>query len=68
MLFGDNTFFTQGTKRASADLHTNFFTIDNKRLLLEVGLPDFVGAALRKADVFAELLSFVGDIASFHRV
>jgi hypothetical protein len=32
----------------------------------ELGLPDFLGVALRKADIAAVLLAFTGDVAFLH--
>ena len=49
-----------------ADLEGHFLTVDHKSLGLEVWLPDFLGVALRKADIIAVLLSFAGEFAYIH--
>ncbi len=66
MLFCNNAFFLKCSKRTGAYFHTDFLAIDNKRLLLKVRLPDFLGVALRKANIVAELLSFATNFTCFH--
>jgi len=51
-----------------ADFHLYFLAINNKSLLLKVRLPDFLGVALREADVMSELLSFARDFTYLHLI
>lgn len=51
-----------------AELHLDFFAVNNDRLHLEVGLPDLFGVALRETDIAAVLLAFAGEITFLHKV
>ena len=44
------------------------FAIDHYGLSLEVGLPDFLGVALAKADIIAKLLAFAGEFTLIHGI
>ncbi len=67
LILGYNTFFLEGAKCACANFHADFFTINNKRLLLKVWFPNFLRMTLRKADVVAVLLAFTCNITFFHK-
>jgi hypothetical protein len=67
-LGSEKTFFLHGADGLGAEFQRNFFAIDNHSLGLEVWLPDFLGVALRKADVVAVLLTFAGDVTLLHVV
>lgn len=62
----DNAFALQGTKRAGCDFNADFLAVNRKCFLLNVGIPSFFSAALRKADIVAKLLAFTGDFTLFH--
>jgi hypothetical protein len=66
-LFLKQTFFLEGTDSRSANLEFDLFAVDNNCLSLEVWLPDFIGAAQRKANVLAVLLAFAGEFTFLHR-
>ena len=61
-LFGsfEEALFLEGADSLSAQFHLNFFAINNNGLLLKIWLPDFLGMALREADIAAVLLAFAG--------
>ena len=65
-LFSYNAFALQGAKSARADFDADFFTVNDKRLFLDISIPSLAGAALRKADIVAKLLAFTGDFTLFH--
>jgi L-ascorbate metabolism protein UlaG (beta-lactamase superfamily) len=60
------TLLFEGTDSLGADLHLDLFAVDDNGLSLEVWLPDFLGVALRKADIAAVLLAFAGEFANLH--
>lgn len=62
----DDTFFLESTDSLSTKLHRNFFTIYNNGFILKIGLPDFLGVALRKADIAAVLLAFASEFTYLH--
>lgn len=51
----------------SREFHGHFFSINKNSLGLQVGLPDFLGVALREADIAAVLLAFAGDVTLLHK-
>lgn len=59
-LTSKQTLFLKGTNSLCAQLHGDFFAINNNSLGLKVWLPDFFSMTLRKAYVIAVLLSFAG--------
>lgn len=59
-------FFLQGADSLGGDLHSDFAAVYHKSFLLKVRLPDFLGMALREADVLAILFAFAGDVAFVH--
>lgn len=61
---GDDAFFLERADSLSADLHADFFAVDDDGLVLEVWLPDLLGVALRKADIVAKLFAFAGKFTS----
>lgn len=65
-LGSDEAFFLQRTESLGANLELDFLTVDHDSLGLQVGLPNLLGVALRKADVVAVLLSFAGDVTLLH--
>ena len=54
----EQTLLFEGANSLGANLHCDFFAVNDKSLLLKVWLPDFLGVALRKADIAAVLLTF----------
>lgn len=64
----NKTLFLEGAKGLGADLEFDLLAIDDDGFGLQVWLPNFLGVALRKADIVAVLLSFAGDITFLHRV
>lgn len=51
-----------------ADLHGDFFAVNNEGFSLKVGLPNLFGVALRKADIAAVLLAFAGEFTYLHKI
>jgi hypothetical protein len=62
----EQTFFLECTDSLRADLERHFFAVYNDSLGLEVWFPNFLGVALREADVVAKLLAFAGDFTFLH--
>lgn len=62
------TLFLEGTDGLGADFHLHFFAVYHDGLGLEIGLPDFLGVALRKADVVAKLFAFAGEFTLLHKI
>lgn len=60
--------FLEGADSLGAELHLDFAAVDDDGLLLQVGLPDLFGMALRKADIAAVLFAFAGEITFLHKV
>jgi len=65
---GDEAFFLQGADSLRADLEADLLAVYNDSLVLEVWLPDFLGVALRKADIVAILFAFAGEFTFLHNV
>lgn len=65
-LLRDDALALQGAQCTGADLDADFFTVNHQSLLLKIRLPDFLGMALREADIIAELLAFAADFTCFH--
>lgn len=49
-----------------ADFQLDLFAVDHNCLGLKVWLPDFLGVALRKADIVAKLFAFAGEFTLLH--
>lgn len=49
-----------------ADFHRYLLTVYFESFFLEVWLPDFLGVALREADITAELLALASDFTLVH--
>jgi hypothetical protein len=62
----DNTLLFEGADSFGAELHFDFFAVNG--FGLKIWLPDFLGVALRKADVVAVLFAFAGYITDLHDV
>ncbi len=60
--------FFKGANSLGTEFHTDFFTVNNQSLSLEIRLPDLVGLFLRKGHVVTKLLALTGNIANLHRV
>ena len=63
---GQQTLLLEGADGLRAQLHRDLFTVDHKRLGLQVRLPYLFGVALREADIAAILFAFTGEIAYLH--
>jgi len=63
---GQQTFFLKGADCLSAYLEGNFFAVNNEGLGLQVRLPDFLGVALGKTDIAAELFALTGEFTFIH--
>lgn len=60
------TLLLEGANSLGANLELDFAAIDNNSLGLQVRLPDFLGVALREADIAAELLALAGEFTDVH--
>ena len=65
---GEEAFFLEGADGLGADFHSHFFAINHQGFGLEIGLPDFLGVALRKTDIAAVLFAFAGEFTFLHNV
>jgi hypothetical protein len=66
LLSADETLFLEGAKSLGADLELDLFAVNDNSLGLQVRLPNFLGVALRKANVVTVLLAFAGDVTLLH--
>ncbi len=64
----EQALFLEGADGLGAEFHLDFFAVDDERLHLEIGLPDFLGVALREADIAAVLFAFAGEVTFLHKV
>ena len=51
-----------------AKLHGDFLAVDHESFSLKIWLPDFLGVALREADITAVLLAFACKFTFLHNV
>lgn len=51
-----------------ADLQGNLLAVNDESLGLKVGLPNFLGVTLGKADITAVLLALAGEFTSLHGI
>jgi Zn-dependent protease len=63
----DQPFFLKRTNSLGANLELDLLAVHNHSLVLQVWLPDFLGVALRKADIIAKLFSFAGEFTLLHK-
>ena len=62
----NQTLLLEGADTLGTYLKANFLAINDKGFYLQVWIPYLVGVALRKANVFTELLSFACDVTLTH--
>ncbi len=65
-LSANQALLLEGAERLGADLELDLLAADYDSLVLKVGLPDFLGVALGKADIVAVLLALAGYITFLH--
>lgn len=58
----------EGTDSLRANLQLHLAAVNDNGLLLEVGFPNLLGVALRKADVVSELLALACDFTLAHYI
>ncbi len=62
----DESFFLEGTQSRGTDVALDFFAVNNKIALLNVGFKNLTSFALRKRDIMSVHFTFTGDFTDSH--